>query len=110
VISSAHNLLTCHDLERLTALCNDGFDAIEGEYYLFEHCQSSFVGCLAYIWIRNGVECQEEDNESNDEGWGGSNKSKGRREYFLAYHQWIAYFEWLQFHPEEVARYCLLPI
>jgi hypothetical protein len=42
---------------------------------------------------------------SNDKSWGGSIKSTGGCEYFPVYHQWIAYFEWLQFHPEEAARY-----
>jgi hypothetical protein len=105
VISSAHSLLTCRDLDRFAALCNDGYDAVQGEYYLYEHWQSSFVGHPAYIWIRNGVEGHEEDKESDDKSWGGSNESKGGCKYFLTYHQWIAYFEWLQFHPEEAARY-----
>jgi hypothetical protein len=104
VISSAHNLLTCYDLDRFAALCNDGYDAVQGEYYLYEHWQSSFVGCPTYIWIRNGVEGHEEDEESNDKSWV-SDKSKGRRQYFLTYHQWIAFFEWLQFRLEEAARY-----
>jgi hypothetical protein len=98
VISSAHDLLTHRDLERFVALCNESYDAVEGEYYLYD------------IWIRNGVEVHEEDKESNyvgsDNGsWGGSIESTGGREYFLAYHQWIAYFEWLQFCLEEAARY-----
>ncbi len=105
VISSAHNLFTCRDLDRFAALCNDGYDAMQGEYYLYKHWQSLFVGCPAYILIRNGVEGHEEDKESNNKSWGGSNKTKGGREYFLAYHQFITYFEWLQLHPEEASRY-----
>jgi hypothetical protein len=51
-----------------------------------------------------------EDNESdyvesNNESWGGGIESTDGPEYFLVYHQWIAYFEWLQFRPEEAARY-----
>jgi hypothetical protein len=105
VISSAHNLLTCRDLYRFASLCNDGYDAIQGEYYFYEHWQSLFAGCPAYIQIRNGVEGHEEDKESNNKSWGGSNDTKGRCKYLLAYHQWIAYFEWLQFCPEEASRY-----
>jgi hypothetical protein len=105
VINSAHNLLTCLDLHRCASLCNDGYDAVQGEYYLYKHWQSSFVGSPAYIWIRNGVEGHNEDKESNNESWGSSNDTEGRREYFLAYHQWIAYFKWLKFHPEEESRY-----
>jgi hypothetical protein len=56
--------------------------------------------------MSNGVEGHEEDKESNDKSWGGSNKTIGGHKYFLAYHQWIAYFEWLQFHLEEAARNC----
>jgi hypothetical protein len=105
VISSAHSLLTCHDLHRFASLCNDGYDAVQGEYYLYEHWQSSFIGHPAYIRIRNGVEGHKEVKEGNNKIWGGSNDTKGRHEYFLAYHQWITYFEWLQFRPEEASRY-----
>ncbi len=37
VISSANDLLDCHDLGRFAALCNDGYDAMEGEYYLYQN-------------------------------------------------------------------------
>ncbi len=110
MISSAHNLLTHHDLHRFRSLCNDGYDAVQGNYYLYKHWQSLFVGRPAYIWIRNGVEGHEEDEKSNGKSWGGSNNTKGGREYFLAYHQWIAYFKWLQFYPEEASRYQQLKV
>ncbi len=111
VISSTHDLLTHCDLERFVALCNESHDAVEGEYYLYENWQFLFLGCPTYIWIRNGVKGHKEDEEinyvgSDDGSWGGSIKSTGGCEYFLAYHQWIVYFEWLQFRPEEAARYC----
>ncbi len=110
VISSAHDLLTHRDFERFTALCNESYDAVEGEYYLYENWQFLFLGHPTYIWFRNGVEGHKEDKESNyvgsnDGSWGGSIKSPGGREYFLAYHQWIVCFEWLQFRLEEAARY-----
>jgi hypothetical protein len=110
VISSAHNLLTRRDLERFADLCNDGHKPVEGENYLYKHWQSLFLGCPTYIWIRNGVKGHKDVEESNNKGsnnesWGGSIKSTGGGEYFLAYHQWITYFEWLQFCLEEAARY-----
>jgi hypothetical protein len=110
VISSANDQLTCRDIGRFAALCNNGHKSVEGEYYLYGNWQSLFLGCPTYIWIRNGVKSHEEvegsnDVESNNESWGGSNKFTGGRKYFLAYHQWIAYFEWLLFCPEEAARY-----
>jgi hypothetical protein len=110
VISSAHKLLTCRDFERFVALCNNGHESIEGEYYLYKNWQSLFLGCPTYIRIRNGVEGHNKVKESNykgsnNESWGGSIESTGGHEYFLVYHQWIAYFKWLQFRPEEVARY-----
>jgi hypothetical protein len=105
VISSAYNLLASRDLHRFASLCNDRYDAVQGEYYLYKHWQSLFVGYPAYICIKNGVEGHEEDDETDDENWGGIDDTKGRREYFLAYHQWIAYFEWLQFRLEEASRY-----
>ncbi len=84
MISSAHNLLSCHDLDRFAFLCNDEYDAVQSEYYLYKHWQSSFVGCPAYIQIRNGVEGHKEDEESDDESWSGSDNTKGGRKYFLA--------------------------
>jgi hypothetical protein len=63
VISSAHDLLTHRDLERFVALCNESYDVMEGEYYLYENWQFSFLGCPTYIQIRNGVEGHEEDKE-----------------------------------------------
>ncbi len=68
VISSAHNLLTCRDLERFAALCNDGHESVEGEYYFYEHWQSSFLGPPTYIWIRNEVKGHKEVEESNAKG------------------------------------------
>ncbi len=68
MISSAHYLLSHCDLERFMALCNDGHDAVEGEYYLYEHWQSSFLGCPTYIWIRIGAKGHKEVEGSNDEG------------------------------------------
>jgi hypothetical protein len=102
VISSANDLLTCRDLGRFANLCNNGHKSVEGEYYLYKNCQFLFLflGCPTYIWIRNGAEGHKEvvgSNYigSNNESWGGSTKSTGGRKYFLAYHQWIAYLEWL---------------
>jgi hypothetical protein len=110
VISSAHDQLTHRNLERFAALCNESYDVVEGEYYLYKNWQFLFLGCPTYIRIRNGVEGHKEDKESNyvgsDNGsWGGSIESTDGRKYFLAYHQWIGYFEWLQFCPEEATRY-----
>jgi hypothetical protein len=110
VISSANDLLTHHDLGRLAALCNDGYDAVEGEYHLYKNWQLSFLGRPTYIRIRNGGKGHKEVEGSNyigsdNKSLGGSTDSTGGHKYFLMYHQWIAYFEWLQFHPEEAARY-----
>jgi hypothetical protein len=49
VISGARKLLTLRDLERFTALCNDGHDAVEGKYHLYKEWQLSFLGCPTYI-------------------------------------------------------------
>ncbi len=54
VISGTHNLLTCRDLERFGALCNDDHDVVEGEYHLYKEWQSSFLGCPTYIPIEMG--------------------------------------------------------
>ncbi len=110
VISHANHLLTRRDLGRFAALCNEGYDAVEGEYYLYKNWQFLFLGCPTYIRIRNGVEGHKEVEGSNyvgsdDESYSGSIESTGGCKYFLAYHQWIAFFKWLQFHPEEAARY-----
>jgi hypothetical protein len=92
VISRANHLLTRRDLGGFATLCNQSFDAVEGEYYLYENWQFSFLGPPTYIRIRNGVEGHKEDKESNYVGsnngsWGGSVESTGGREYFLVYHQ-----------------------
>jgi hypothetical protein len=110
VISRAIHLLTRCDLEGFAALCNQSFGAVEGEYHLYGNWQFLFLGPPTYIWIRNGVKGHEEDKESNyvgsnDGSWGGGVESTGGCKYFLAYHQWIAYLEWLQFRPEDAARY-----
>jgi hypothetical protein len=100
VISNANDLLTRHDLGKFAALCNEGYDAMEGEYYLYKNWLFPFLGHPTYIWTRNGVEGHKEVEGSdyvgsNDESWGGSIESTGGRKYFLAYHQWIACFKWL---------------
>jgi hypothetical protein len=60
VISSANNQLTCRDLGRSVALCNNGHESVEGEYYLCKNWQSLFLGCPTYIQIRNGIEGHKE--------------------------------------------------
>ncbi len=49
VISRANRLLTCRDLGGFAALCNQSFDAVEGEYYLYKNWQFSFLGPPTYI-------------------------------------------------------------
>jgi hypothetical protein len=110
VISSANDLLTRRDLGRFMSLCNNCHQSMEGEYYLYKNWQFLLLERPTYIWIRNGFKGHKEVEGSNyvgsnDKSWGGSTESTGGRQYFLAYHQWIAYFEWLQFCPEEAARY-----
>jgi hypothetical protein len=109
VTSSANYLLTHRDPGRSAALCNEGYDAVEGEYFLYKNWQFLFLGGPTYIRIRNEVMGYKEVEGSNNvgsdnESWGGS-ISTGGCKYFLAYHQWISFFEWLQFCPEEAARY-----
>jgi hypothetical protein len=77
---------------------------------IYKNRQFLFFGCPIYIRIRNLVEGHEEVEGSDylgsdNENRGGSIKSTGGREYVLAYHQWIAYFEWLQLCSEKAARY-----
>jgi hypothetical protein len=38
VINSANDLLTCRDPGRFVVLCNDGYNAVEGEYFLYNSC------------------------------------------------------------------------
>jgi hypothetical protein len=91
VISSTNDLLNCRDLGSFPALCNNGHESMEGEYYLYKNWQFLFLGCPTYIWIRNGVKGHKEVEGSNyvgsnNKSWGGSIKSTGSRKYFLAYH------------------------
>jgi hypothetical protein len=39
MISRANDLLIRRDLGRFTALCNEGYDAVEGQYYLYKNWQ-----------------------------------------------------------------------
>jgi hypothetical protein len=64
VIRGACNLLTRRDFQRFLALCNDGHDAVEGEYSHQENWQSSFLGCPTYI-------------HGSDMGLRGTRKMKG---------------------------------
>jgi hypothetical protein len=59
VISRANHLLTRRNFGGFVALCNQSFDAVEGEYYLYKNWQFSFLGHPTYIWIRNGVKGHE---------------------------------------------------
>jgi hypothetical protein len=82
MISSANDLLTCRDLERFVALCNNGHESVEGEYYLNKNWQFSLLGCPTYIKIRNGVKGHEEVEGSdyvgsNGKSWGGSIRFTG---------------------------------
>jgi hypothetical protein len=63
VISIANDLLTCHALGRFAALCNEGYDAVEGEYYLYKNWQFLFLGRSTYIWIRNGLRVTRKSKE-----------------------------------------------
>ncbi len=78
VISGARNPLTCRDLGRFVALCNDDHDAIEGEYHLYKEWWSLFLGHPTCILIRNGVEGHKEDEGSDKESWSGGNEINGR--------------------------------
>ncbi len=46
VISSGNDLFTCCDIGKFAALCNDSYDAMEGDYYLYENWQFLFLGSL----------------------------------------------------------------
>jgi hypothetical protein len=92
VISSANDLLTCRDLGRFAAFGDNVHESVEIEYYLYKNWQFLFLGCPTYIRIRNGVKGHEEVEGcdyvgSDNKSWGGSIKSTGGCEYFLAYHQ-----------------------
>jgi hypothetical protein len=107
VIHLLPELLTKRNLKRLVNYCNAGNKHFEcnWDYQILVHWKSTYVGLIKYRKILYGVNSlfkhkKDEEEEESDylDDTGG--------EYFLAFHQWNAYKEWLSFHPAEEESFC----
>ncbi len=100
-------LLTKQDMGRFKEMCMEGLLGPR-DYGLFED-RSAIDGLReAYIRIRDGLVLEGEIFEMNDkENFYNEGPYQARVcGFFLAYHQVVAYNQWLSFHPTELEHYC----
>jgi hypothetical protein len=107
VVEISYCLFMRQDMERFQEMCKDGLLG-PGDYGVFKDWSTIVRSQDGYIRIRDGLvsegEIQEMNNEENfyDEG-----PYQARVcEFFLAYHQVVAYRWWLLFHPTKLEHYC----
>jgi hypothetical protein len=110
VIEAASELLTRKDVRRFANLCNAGHrDVGSCEYDRVEEYNSSFATRPTYYIIRCGVLEDDEDMWEDEENphvpFEGEERYTSGRQYFLAYHQWYGYMEWLKQRPRDMRRY-----
>ncbi len=110
VIEAASELLTREDVCRFANLCNAGHrDVGLHEYDRVEEHNSSFATRSTYYVIRHGVLEDDEDVWEDEENphmpFKGEERYTSGRQYFLAYHQWYGYMEWLRQRPWDMQRY-----
>jgi hypothetical protein len=101
VIEAASALLTREDVHQFANLCHVGHrDVGSCEYGRVEEYNSSFATRLTYYVIRCGVLEDDEDVREDEENFHmpfeGEERYTSGRQYFLAYHQWYGYMEWLR--------------
>ncbi len=79
------------------------------EYNRVEEYNSSFATRPTYYVIRRGVLEDDEDVWEDEENphmpFEGEERHTSGRQYFLAYHQWYGYMEWLRQRPRKLRRY-----
>jgi hypothetical protein len=110
VIEAASELLTCKDVRRFANLCNMGHrDVGSCEYNRVEEYNSSFTTRPTYYVIRHGVLEDDKDMWEDEENphvpFEGEERYTSSCQYFLAYHQWYGYMEWLRQWPRDMWRY-----
>jgi hypothetical protein len=113
VIEAASNLLTRADVRRFERVCEMGHNEVgQNEYQLVEVYNESFATTPTYYVIRRGV--LSVSDEHRDDGmyednpympYEGVERYVSGRDFFLAYHQWHGYMEWLRQRPRDMQRY-----
>jgi hypothetical protein len=110
VIEAASELLTRKDVRRFANLCNAGHrDVGSCEYDCVEEYNSSFATRRTYYVIRRGVLEDDKDMWEDEKNLHVPFKREERytsgHQYFLAYHQWYGYMEWLRQRPRNMRWY-----
>jgi hypothetical protein len=107
VVEISYCLFTRQDMARIQEMCKDGLLGL-GDHGIFEDWSAIDGSRDGYIRIRDGLvsegKIQEMNNKENF-----YNKGPYQAhvcEFFLAYHQVLAYHWWLLFRPMDLERYC----
>jgi hypothetical protein len=107
IVEIGWRLLTKQDMGKFEEMCKDGLSGL-GDYGLFEDWLAIDGSREAYIRIRDGLVLEGEIQEMNDEKNFYNDGPYQARVcgFFLAYHQVVAYCQWLSFHPTDLEHYC----
>jgi hypothetical protein len=110
VIKAASELLTREDVRRFANLCNTGHrDVGSCKYDRVEEYNSSFATRPTYYVIRRGVLEDDEDVWEDEENphmpFEGEERYASGHQYFLVYHQWYGYMEWLRQRLRDMQQY-----
>jgi hypothetical protein len=102
VVEIGSRLLTKQDMKRFGEMCKDGLLG-GSNYVIFKDWSAIDWSREGYLHIRDRLVLEGEVQEMN-------NEENGPYEarlcaFFLAYHQVLAYCQWLSFHPTESERY-----
>ncbi len=106
VVEIGWHLLTKQGMGRFEEMCKEGLLG-PGDYGLFKDWSAIDGSREAYIRIRDGLVLKGEIQEMNDEE---NFYNEGPYQarvcgFFLAYHQVVAYHQWLSFRPTDLELY-----
>jgi hypothetical protein len=106
VVEIGYCLFMRQDMERVQEMCEDWLLGT-GDYGIFEDWSAIDRSRDGYIRIRDGLVSEGEIQEMNDkEIFYDKGPKKARvHGFFLAYHQVVAYHQWLSFRPTKLGRY-----
>ncbi len=106
VVEIGYRLFMRQDMERFQEMCKDGLLG-QGDYGIFKDWLAIDRSRDGYIHIKDGLVSEGEIQEcNNEENFYNKGPYQARVcEFFLAYHQVVAYHWWLSFRPTEFERY-----
>jgi hypothetical protein len=106
VVEIGYRLFTRRDMIRFQEMCKDGLLG-PGDYGIFKDWLDIDRSQDGYIRIRDGLVLEGEIQEmNNEENFYNEGPYQARvRGFSLAYHQLVAYCQWLLFRPMELERY-----